>query len=158
MSSRPRLVAFVAVAVLAAACAMDKAAPPPTAPKAEGDGHHLVRGDAGAPAPPGMVIERGSDADPDGVGKGAVEEPDAWRRRQHAVVAAQAELDHLTIELESTMSSCQSACGALRSMERAVAHLCDLTRDHGADARRCAEAEQRLAAARAKVRATCTCP
>ncbi len=154
MRLRLRLVALAGVALLVAACAGQKAAPPAHAPKSEGPAYDHVRGDGGAPTAPGMVVESGSD----GNDKAAIEEPDAWRRRQHALVAAQAELDHLTIELESTMSSCQSACGALRSMERAVAHLCDLTRDHGAEARRCAEAEQRLAAARAKVRATCTCP
>ncbi len=153
MSLRPQAPAAIAALVcglMVAACALDKPAKGPEAPaEKKGKG---TRGDGGD-GPSGIQLEPQNDA----TGAVAIEGPDSERRRKHAVVAAQAAVEHASIDLDATMTSCESACGALRSMERAVAHLCELTRDAPDDANRCADAQRRLDVARSKVRATCTC-
>jgi hypothetical protein len=68
--------------------------------------------------------------------------------------AARAELDRATRELDVASTSCESACRALASMDRATTHLCSLA-DEPDDQRRCEDAKQRLSAARARVRAAC---
>lgn len=150
MSLHPRVpFALAALAALVlGACAVDKPAKGPEAPRKD-----KREGGPGADGPSGIQLEPHGDS----TGAAAVEGPDADRRKKHAIVAAQAALEHATIDLEATMTSCESACGALKSMERAVGHLCDLTRDTPDDANRCADAQRRLETARTKVRATCTC-
>lgn len=60
-------------------------------------------------------------------------------------------------ELELAAGDCSGACRALRSMERATAHLCSLTAT--AEHRRCEGARSRLLSARDDVRASCgSCP
>jgi hypothetical protein len=71
--------------------------------------------------------------------------------------AASNELDQAARDLDLASSSCESACRALASMERATTHLCSLA-DQPDDQRRCDDARQRLLAARTRVRAACgTC-
>jgi hypothetical protein len=61
-------------------------------------------------------------------------------------------------ELDVAGSSCQNACRALGSMDRAAGHLCLLTREDNTHDR-CDDAKRRLYNARDKVRGTCgQCP
>jgi hypothetical protein len=61
-------------------------------------------------------------------------------------------------ELDVAGSSCQNACRALGSMDRAAGHLCLLTREDNTHDR-CDDAKRRLYNARDKVRGSCgTCP
>jgi hypothetical protein len=146
--------AIAAFALLVgAACALDKppanTAQPPPPPPTRG-----VGGDGGAgDTVPGIQFDPGHQEEP----KNPVEPADSWRRRQHAIVAAQAQVDHEVIDLEATMPRCEAACSALRSLERAVDHLCGLTQQPD-EKPRCEEAKKKLERARAQVRATCTCP
>jgi predicted lipid-binding transport protein (Tim44 family) len=73
-------------------------------------------------------------------------------------MAARADVDRAERDLDAAMTSCESACRALASMDRATTNLCSLA-DERDDQRRCDDARQRLAAARARVRAACgACP
>lgn len=61
-------------------------------------------------------------------------------------------------ELDVAGSSCQNACRALGSMDRAAGHLCLLTREDNTHDR-CDDAKRRLYNARDKVRGSCgSCP
>ena len=61
-------------------------------------------------------------------------------------------------ELDVAGSSCQNACRALGSMDRAAGHRCLLTREDNTHDR-CDDAKRRLYNARDKVRGSCgSCP
>ena len=74
--------------------------------------------------------------------------------RRTEQIAARADLDRALRDLEAAASSCESACRALASMDRATSRLCYLA-DEPADQRRCDDARMRLTAARGRVRAAC---
>jgi hypothetical protein len=78
--------------------------------------------------------------------------------RQSLRMAARADVDRAQLDFDAAMTSCESACRALASMDRATTHLCSFA-DERDDQRRCDDARQRLAAARGRVRAACgACP
>jgi hypothetical protein len=71
---------------------------------------------------------------------------------------AQMQVQRAWDELESSGSSCTTACRALGSLERATARLCDLA-EADEDKQRCEDAKKKLRSARDRVRAACTtCP
>ena len=79
-------------------------------------------------------------------------------RTENPLGQAQGDFEAASRELSSTMSTCETACHALDSMDRATGRLCA----HGAagdDAEGCVEAKGKVIAARARVRAAChVCP
>jgi hypothetical protein len=70
-----------------------------------------------------------------------------------AMLAAQLSLEREALQLEAPMTSCDLACRALGSLERAARVVCDL--DQETDHPRCEQARSRLRTARARVRASC---
>jgi hypothetical protein len=102
------------------------------------------------PEQPSPVVPPPPPAGPQSAGE--VPDPSAARR------AARADLDRAQRELEVAVGSCDTACRALASMERATAHLCSLA-DGPDDRRRCEDARQRLTSAQGRVRSACgACP
>lgn len=78
--------------------------------------------------------------------------------RAFALSKASNDIEAAQRELDVAGSSCQTACRALGSMDRAAGHLCQLTREDNTHDR-CDDAKQRLYNARDKVRGSCgTCP
>jgi hypothetical protein len=82
--------------------------------------------------------------------------------RAVALDKAASDIETAQRELDVAGSSCQNACRALGSMDRAAGHLCQLTREDSSQAGgrdRCDDAKRRLYNARDKVRGSCgTCP
>lgn len=68
-----------------------------------------------------------------------------------ALSQALAELELWSRSVELSLSSCEMACRALGSMERAAKQVCVLSDDR----QRCDDATRRLREARARVRASC---
>lgn len=78
--------------------------------------------------------------------------------RSVALSKAANDIEAAQRELDVAGSSCQNACRALGSMDRAAGHLCHLTREDNTHDR-CDDAKRRLYNARDKVRGSCgTCP
>ncbi len=72
--------------------------------------------------------------------------------------AARLDVERAGQELESGLGDCAKACRALRSMERATVHLCDLATDLE-DRRRCEDAKSRILKASDRIRSSCgVCP
>ena len=81
--------------------------------------------------------------------------PEEPRDRETRRDAARKDLEKAEKELlDLAASSCESACRALASMERATTLLCTVADDAG-DQRRCEDARRRLVAARTHVRSVC---
>jgi hypothetical protein len=82
--------------------------------------------------------------------------------RALALNKASSDIEAAQRELDVAGSSCQNACRALGSMDRACGHLCQLTREDSSQAGghdRCDDAKRRLYNARDKVRGSCgACP
>ena len=82
----------------------------------------------------------------------------AWTKSIGAGGKASSDIEAAQRELDVAGSSCQNACRALGSMDRAAGHLCQLTREENTQDR-CDDAKRRLYNARDKVRGSCgTCP
>jgi hypothetical protein len=81
--------------------------------------------------------------------------PEEPRDREARRDSARKELETAEKQLlDVAASSCESACRALASMERATSLLCTVADDAG-DQRRCEDARRRLSAARTHVRSVC---
>ena len=143
---------FVAVLlVLLSGCggAQRSEAPAPAAPNAS---HPDEEAPAASAAPAGgMQFAPPSVPPPPPPPPSTVDQPTERRAEQ---IAARDDLARAQRELEAAASSCESACRALASMERATSHLCSLADEPG-DQRRCDDAKVRLTAARGRVRAAC---
>ncbi len=133
---------------LLVACAADKTAPAtsPAAPAAErgnaAAATDYARQPAGVPAAqPGYPA---SPSSPQTAPQTTIE----------TLVGPWEELEGARLMLEAS-NDCYSACRALRSMDRAAGHVCDLQKSGS----RCEDAKTAVVRARTKVKATCrTCP
>jgi predicted ATPase with chaperone activity len=70
-----------------------------------------------------------------------------------AMMTALLAVEQEAMQLEAAMTSCDLACRALGSLERAARVVCDL--EQGDERPRCEMARSRLRGARARVRAAC---
>jgi hypothetical protein len=69
---------------------------------------------------------------------------------------AQISFDDSVKAFEASGGQCASMCKALASMERAADHLCDLTKDGGADdKKRCDDAQAKVVNARERIKSSC---
>ena len=104
-----------------------------------------------APPPPSPTTAEAPKAEPATPSTSPQSRSMALSKASNDIEAAQRELD-------VAGSSCQNACRALGSMDRAAGHLCQLTREDNTHDR-CDDAKRRLFNARDKVRGSCgTCP
>jgi hypothetical protein len=84
--------------------------------------------------------------------------PSTSTGRAVAIQQASSDVESAQRELDVAGSSCQNACRALGSMDRAAGHLCQLTREDTTQDK-CEDAKRRLYSARDRVRNTCgSCP
>lgn len=108
-----------------------------------------------APPPPPAAEPARPSSEPSSTPPNA---PSGTQSRALALQKASSDIDAAQRELDVAGSSCQNACRALGSMDRAAGHLCQLTREESTHDR-CDDAKRRLYNARDRVRNTCgTCP
>jgi hypothetical protein len=166
-----RLLSTCLVAFLVTACAARKSDAPPASPAAAQDSSPASGGAAGypqdaygkqpgAPAPPPPSPSTATTEPPkaEAVPQQQPGTPPTPQGRALALNKASSDIEQAQRELDVAGSSCQNACRALGSMDRAAGHLCHLTQsDNTHD--RCDDAKRRLYNARDKVRGSCgTCP
>lgn len=71
---------------------------------------------------------------------------------------AQSDFDRASKSLVEAGAECATLCKALASMQRSADALCNLSKDgEASDKRRCTDAQRKVEAATAKVKATCAC-
>lgn len=110
-----------------------------------------------APPPATATAPRGEAAKPES-SPATQAAPTTPGGRAVAINKASSDIDTAQRELDVAGSSCQNACRALGSMDRAAGHLCQLTREDNTHDR-CDDAKRRLYNARDKVRGSCgACP
>ena len=153
------------LAVVTACSARRSDAPPAQAPA--GDVSPATGGAAGYPQQPGAPGGQPGAAPPPPAASASTppqEEPKPGPTpvtpsgRAVAINKASSDIEAAQRELDVAGSSCQNACRALGSMDRAAGHLCQLTREENTHDR-CDDAKRRLYNARDKVRGSCgTCP
>jgi glucose/arabinose dehydrogenase len=158
--------AWFLLATVLAACAASPPAASPGAPSAVPNMPAQQQPTAGAPAgqPPPAAYQAGPQGYPHPAATYAVppgaptatatispSAPD--RDSMHELAGALFVFESSAREVELSLSSCEAACRALGSMERAARQVCDLARAD--ELPRCQDARGRLREARARVKAAC---
>lgn len=160
-----KLVVSSFVAITMTACAAQKSGAPPAASPA-GDVAPATGGQPGyaqqpaqygqpQPPPPSATTPATPPAEAPKAEPSAAMTPQG---RSMALSKDTSDMEAAQRELDVAGSSCQNACRALGSMDRAAGHLCLLTREENTHDR-CDDAKRRLYNARDKVRGSCgSCP
>lgn len=161
-----KVILSCATLLLLSACAARKSESPPAQSAAgpAADAASATGGQGGYPAEYGQPqAQPGQPAAPPpppspATAEAPKAEPTSPQGRSFALHKASSDIEAAQRELDVAGSSCQNACRALGSMDRAAGHLCQLTRDENTHDR-CDDAKRRLYNARDKVRGSCgTCP